>query len=366
LLVTSIADTAFHFSDISRAIVPDSITNIGFQAFAYCQNLTSIEVGTLNKMYTTADGVLFDKLQNTLIQCPSGKAGVYSIPNSVTTIAEWAFASCNNLKSITIPNGVTDIPPHAIYGCQGLTNVSFPSSVVSIDDQAFAGCSSLTGIRLSNGLANIGFDVFDGSGLTEVTIPETVTNIGQMAFAGCTNLARVKLANGITGIAAQVFVGDRSLTNITIPASVTNIGFAAFATCINLAGVYFEGNAPSVDREVFIYFGDPPFYPELWEPVTIYYLPGSLGWSDTFAGRPTALWLPKADTSPATFGVHSNLFGFTINWASGKALVVEGCTNLATAVWSPVSTNTEINGSAYFSDPQRTNYPTRLYRIRSP
>ena len=362
LPVTSIAGGAFRFSGISGAIVPDSVTNIGFQAFAYCQNLTSIEVGALNGMYTTTEGVLFDKLQSTLIQCPSGKAGVYSVPNGVTTIAEWAFASCDNLKSITIPDGVTGIPPHGMYLCHGLTNVNIPNSVNSIGDQAFVDCSSLTSINIPNSVASIGGDVFDGCGLTCVTIPDTVTSIGQMAFQSCANLARVKLPNGITGIASQMFSRCASLTNITIPESVANIESAAFAGCTNLAGVYFEGNAPAVGGDLF----NTPISPVVWDPVTVYYLPGSLGWSGTFAGRPTALWLLNADTSPTTFGFRNNPFGFTINWGSGRVIAVEVCTNLATGVWSPVSTNTLINGLAYFSDPQWTNYPERFYRIRSP
>ena len=47
-------------------------------------------------------------------------------------------------------------------------------------------------------------------------------------------------------------------------------------------------------------------------------------------------------------------------------VVVEACTNLANPAWHPIGTNTLISGSAYFSDPQWTNYPARFYRLRSP
>jgi hypothetical protein len=371
LRVTSIANYAFqHYSTITSVTIPDTVTYIGFQAFAYCPNLASIEVGALNEIYTTADGVLFDKPPTTLIQCPSGKTGVYSIPNGVTTIAEWAFAACDNLKSITIPNSVTSIPPHGMYFCHGLTNVTIPNSVSSIGDQAFCNCSSLTSIRIPNGVASIGFDVFSGcSGLTDVTIPDTVTNIGNQTFENCYNLARVTLPNGITSIAAQLFMWCTSLTNITIPESVSSIQPMAFGACTNLAGVFFKGNAPAgADAGyVFVYLkGTPPNVTVVWDPVTVYYLPGTTGWDPWVSPPAAVLWNPQIQTTAASFGVGTNGFGFGITGTANIPMVVEACTDLPNSVWCPLQTCTLTNGSLYFSDPQWTNNPARFYRIRSP
>jgi hypothetical protein len=98
-----------------------------------------------------------------------------------------------------------------------------------------------------------------------------------------------------------------------------------------------------------------------------YYLPGTTGWAKYFQiTLPTALWLPQVQPGDASFGVRTNQFGFSITWASGMSVVVEASTSLANPVWSPVSTNTLIGGSSYFSDAQWTNYPNRFYRIRSP
>jgi hypothetical protein len=99
---------------------------------------------------------------------------------------------------------------------------------------------------------------------------------------------------------------------------------------------------------------------------TLYYLPGTAGWGPIFAGRPTALWLPKVDTSPATFGVRTNQFGFTISWAGERTIIVEASTNLANGIWLPLSTNTLVDGSFYFSDLQSTNYRARFYRLHAP
>jgi hypothetical protein len=71
-------------------------------------------------------------------------------------------------------------------------------------------------------------------------------------------------------------------------------------------------------------------------------------------------------SSDASFGVRTNQFGFNVTWASGKILVVDACTNLATPIWVPLETNTLASDSLYFSDPSWTNHPLRFYRIRSP
>jgi hypothetical protein len=77
------------------------------------------------------------------------------------------------------------------------------------------------------------------------------------------------------------------------------------------------------------------------------------------------LWDPQVQTSDASFGIRTNEFGFNVNWASGMTVVVEASTSLTNPNWLPVSTNTLLSGSAYFSDLQWTNYPARFYRVRS-
>jgi hypothetical protein len=103
---------------------------------------------------------------------------------------------------------------------------------------------------------------------------------------------------------------------------------------------------------------------------TIYYLPGTSGWSYTFFshpdGPPAVLWNLQAVTSDPSFGVRMNHFGFNITGSSNLVIVVEACTNLAYPTWIPVQTNTLAGGSSYFSDSQWTNYPACFYRLSSP
>ncbi len=69
-------------------------------------------------------------------------------------------------------------------------------------------------------------------------------------------------------------------------------------------------------------------------------------------------------TTAPNFGIQTNQFGFRISWATNGPVVVEASTTLANPVWSPISTNTLINGWSYFSDVGWTNYPARFYRVR--
>src|SRR4029453_14297274 len=71
-------------TSLTSVTIPNSVTSIGVYAFSGCTSLSAITVEALNSFYSSIDGVLFNKSQTTLIQYPGGKAGSYTIPNSVT------------------------------------------------------------------------------------------------------------------------------------------------------------------------------------------------------------------------------------------------------------------------------------------
>jgi hypothetical protein len=134
--------------------------------FEACTSLPAITVDTLNSVYSSVAGVLFNKSQTTLIEYPAGKAGTsYTIPNTVSTIAEAAFANCTGLTSVTIPNSVTSIGFAAFDYCSSLTSVTIGNRVTSIGDFAFELCTSLTAVQFNGnapGLGPNGSTVFSG------------------------------------------------------------------------------------------------------------------------------------------------------------------------------------------------------------
>jgi hypothetical protein len=100
--------------------------------------------------------------------------------------------------------------------------------------------------------------------------------------------------------------------------------------------------------------------------LTMYYLPGTTGWSTNFAGFPTALWmLPYPVVLIGTVAVQTNGYGFTASWATNTSVVIEASTTMSIKTWTPLQTNALKNGVINFSDPSWTTHPNRFFRVRS-
>ena len=182
--VTSINNLVFeHCIGLESITIPENITNIENMAFRFCTNLESINVDVNNNIYSSIDGVLFNKEQDKIIFFPYNKSDSYEIPDSVTSIGALVFCDCSSLESVTIPNSVTSIGAWAFCACSSLESVTIPNSVTNIDIGAFADCSSLESI----------------------TIPNSVTSIGESAFENCENLKSVYLPNKNFEIGEQAF-----------------------------------------------------------------------------------------------------------------------------------------------------------------
>lgn len=283
----------------------------------------------------------------------------------VTSIGGSAFAGWTGYKgnllptTVTLPDTITSIGIRAFDSCSLLPSITIPDSVVDLGENAFNGCSQLTNVILGRNIPRIaGYTFYSCTKLPGITIPDSVSSIGGAAFRYCSQLSNVRLGNSVTNIGAQSFEGCASLTNIAIPASVIYVHGNAFWYCGSLTGVLFQGTPPAIGPSVFYGPGS--------SNVTVYYLPGTAGWGTNFANRPTVLWNPVIQTGGPDFGVRTNCFGFDITGNTNLPIAVEACTNLANAAWVPLQSCTLTNGSVYFSDPDWTNYPARLYRIRWP
>ncbi len=236
--VGSIGDGAFEdCASLTNVTIGSGVTSMGESPFEYCGNLAAINVDMGNTFYSSLDGVLFDKSQTTLIEYPAGNlATSYTIPNSVTTIGDSAFANCGSLTSVSIPNSVTSIGADA-FNNASLTNVTIPNSVISLGARSFEYCP-LTSVIIGSGVTNIGEQEFSGcSSLSSLTIPNSVTSIGDEAFLDCASLTNVTIPNSVTSIGDGAFQDCASLTNVTIGSGVASIGDSPFEYCGNLAAI---------------------------------------------------------------------------------------------------------------------------------
>ncbi|MCX6867415.1 MAG: leucine-rich repeat protein, partial [Verrucomicrobia bacterium] len=323
--------------------VPAHVSSINFGAFTGATGLLGITVDAGHPVFSSVDGVLFNKDLTTLIACPGGKTGRYAIPAGVTRITDGAFGFCSSLTGITIPAGVTrigvatfgfcsslpavTIPPgvthigtSAFLSCTSLTSVTIASTVTSIGEDAFTECARLTDIYFNGDAPDLGGDgyVFDwDSYATAYYLPGTTgwggdlggiwtaalpfnytTSSGAATITGYTGYNDAVTIPSLLEDLPVTAVGDSAfyesaLTSIMIPDSVTSIGDYAFEVCTNLQRVYFLGDAPSAGTEVFLDAADD---------VTVYCLLGTTGWDITFGDRSTMLWDPQSQLGFTTDG----------------------------------------------------------------
>ena len=260
--VTSIGQNTFYgCTSLTSVVIPDGVTSIDDSTFSDCTSLASITVADNNQSYCDVDGVLFNKDKTELVQYPAGKTSAsYSIPNSVTEIGRDAFSYCTSLVSITIPDSVTSIDDSTFYGCTSLTSVVIPDSVTSIGAYAFYGCTSLTSITIPDSVTSICVYAFHGcTSLVSITIPDGVTSIYDCTFYGCTSLTSITIPDSVTEIGWYAFYGCTSLTNVVIPESVKSIGNPwdsnTFFNCPNLKAVTIPSSVEKIGEHSFGYNG---------------------------------------------------------------------------------------------------------------
>ena len=268
---------------LTSVVIPNSITSIGNNAFAYCSGLTSIEFNAEN--CTTMGSYDYPVFSN----CTA--LSTITIGENVKKIQAYAFYNCTGLKTVinfsnlTFSKGSSDDGYVAYYATKVInapngyidgdyvwyeadsesvlagyigdsTELALPSNYNSEDytigANAFNGNTTITSITIPNSVTSIGYSAFYGcTGLTSVTIPNSVTSIGNYAFYNCTGLKSVVIGNSVTSIGNSAFYGCKALTSITIPNSVTNIGNSAFYYCTRLKSVVIGNSVTSIGNEAF-------------------------------------------------------------------------------------------------------------------
>ena len=235
--VTRIGNNAFEKSSAKEIVIPDSVTEIGSQAFSGCGKLTGV-----------------------------------SIPNSVTTIRDRAFFDCNSLASITIPDSVTDIELQAFCNCTSLKSVTIPASVTDIGDEAFgyyfndideSEIKKVDGFKINYVKNTYGHYYATKNGFSdEDCLLTNELDDGTLEisnYAG--NSATYEIPGEIDGkkvvrIGDYAFSDCTELTSVTIPDSVTDIRWRAFYNCVSLKSVTIPKSVTYIDNYAFGYYYD--------------------------------------------------------------------------------------------------------------
>lgn len=317
--VTDIGAEAFSGCyGMTSVTIPNTITNICYRAFTGCSGLTSITIpssvcligkeafnsANLTTVYWnviecndfTYSSSPFSNNLNTIyfgenvVKVPAylcyqrTNLTSLSLPNSVSTIGDYAFEGCTSLSTLNIPSSLTSIGTYAFSGCNGLTaitvddgnpnynskdncnaiirtntnalivgcrNTIIPNSVTMIDDRSFYNCTGLTSINIPYSVTTIGYEAFyNCTGLNSFSIPESVTSIGAYAFCYCSGLTTVNLPN-ITNLGGCAFMHCNSLKSVDVGYSLTSINNATFCDCTGLTSVNIGNSVTAIGYEAF-------------------------------------------------------------------------------------------------------------------
>lgn len=170
------------------------------------------------------------------------------LPASVTELKETAIYSNDALVEVVLPETLTTLGRYALAYNDALNNVVVPAGVTVIPESCFARNSSMTNIEIKGQYTSIGNGAFYKVPLKEITIPATCKSIGDNAFQLCEELAKVTLNEGLETLSDGAFRQCPKLTEITLPESLVtlddNVFLEAGLTSVNIpANVKTIGNA---------------------------------------------------------------------------------------------------------------------------
>ncbi len=226
----SIGYLAFYYAwNLTGSVaIPSTVKSISDYAFYGCSSISAFSVVSTNTRYSSLNGVLFNKAQDTLFLFPQAKMGNYVIPTTVKHVGASAFENCYNLTTVTLPSALVSVGSYAFSYCSGITgSLILPTTLKKLSDGAFYDCRNLTG---------------------SVSIPASLTDLGEYCFLESNNITSFNVNSSNTSYysnegvlysknADTLFIcpGGKS-GSFTIPSTVKLIGSHAFYKCSKLTG----------------------------------------------------------------------------------------------------------------------------------
>ena len=265
--VTRIDDCAFSNCPALKSVsIGSSCSFISSTAFVGTSSIDRITVSEDNKNFTAVDGVLYNKDKITLVLYPKNREGEFAVPDTVTSIANYAFDNSPNITKVTIGENVKSIGTGAFRNCKSLETVVFEDSDTvqkAIGAYAFNNCPALTEVNFGNAVKSIGDEAFTAcKSLESLEFPDSLESIGEGAFSRLSNgtsgsyiesiLKRVKFGSGLETIGDYAFYGHGMLKTIEFTGdNLKSIGSKAFYNCFAITELNITGNGLVIDSYAF-------------------------------------------------------------------------------------------------------------------
>lgn len=290
--LTTIYDYAFrNCSKLTSIDIPNKVTWLNNNTFENCSSLKDVSIGSGctsisatafvgtcaidkitvsedNKNFTVVDGVLYNKDKTKLVLYPKNRSGEFAVPDTVTTIADYAFDNAPNLTKVTIGKNVKTIDTGAFRNCKSLETVVFEDNDTvqkTIGDYAFYNCPALTKVDFGNAVKSIGNYSFTVcKSIESLEFPDSLESIGSGAFSClnngtygsyvASNLKSVKFGTGLKTIGVYAFNGNQKLETVKFTGNnLTSIGNNAFYNCSAFTELNITGNNLVIDSYAFSY-----------------------------------------------------------------------------------------------------------------
>lgn len=232
--VTEIGDNAFEGTSLEEIVLPESVTSLGKEAFRYCnrlekavlpENLAEIKEGTF--FYTAS-------LEN------------IRVPDGVRKIGKGAFMY-SGIRSVELPDSGLEFGLWPFWGCKRLEKVRLPRDLEVIPSSAFEKTESLMELEIPASVREIGSSAFSESGIVRMTLPEGIDRIEKFVFSGCRNLVSVDIPESVRSIERWAFSDCVSLESVEFPEGLDCIRSKAFSGCS--LSFYIPANVRVIEPE---------------------------------------------------------------------------------------------------------------------
>ena len=273
--ITEIGNSAFdECSNLTEIVLPDSLQTLGSHAFDGCSNLTEIvlpdslqKLGSyaLGRINASSTSLTFNEYENCkyygsesnpymiLVGVIDANATSFTIHEETKFIYSDAMHNCTSVTDIALPEGLLGIGFWSMAGMKSVKTFNIPSSVIDIDEYAFANAASLETITvaegnkvfasINNSLVNVKTKTLV-AGCKNSVIPNdgSVKILDDGAFNGCVGLTEIEIPEGIEQLQYFVFRDCTNLTSLHIPSTVVKIGRNPVSGCTALTELTVDEN----------------------------------------------------------------------------------------------------------------------------